>query len=289
MRCEFINQQRKSYPVSVLCRICKVSRSGYYEYIHRQESQRQKNNRRLLTEITAVFAQSRKTYGALRVQRELNARGVPCGKNRVARLMRQAGLKSVHGKKFRVLTTDSKHTLPVSSNLIDQNFEASGPNEKWGCDLTYIPTEQGWLYLAVVLDFYSRKIKGWATSHTLQATVCCDALKMALLRAHPPAKLIHHSDRGVQYACSAYISLLKKHQFIQSMSRKGNCYDNAMVESFMHTLKVECVYQRRYLTRQEAHKDIGEYIEQFYNQRRRHSSLDYCSPVEYEMHSKWIA
>ena len=287
MRCEFINQQRKSYPVSVLCRICKVSRSGYYEYIHRQESQRQKNNRRLLTQITAVFAQSRKTYGALRVQRELKARGVCCGKNRVARLMRQAGLKSVHRKKFRVLTTDSKHTLPISMNILEQNFEASAPNEKWGCDLTYIPTEQGWLYLAVVLDFYSRKIKGWATSCTLHASVCSDALKMALLRAHPPAKLIHHSDRGVQYACGEYTSLLKKHHFIQSMSRRGNCYDNAMVESFMHTLKVECVYQRRYLTRQEAHKDIGDYIEHFYNQRRRHSSLDYCSPVEYEKNNRF--
>lgn len=189
---------------------------------------------------------------------------------------------SSQAKEYRPCTTDSKHRLPVAENVLAQDFSTSAPNEKWGGDITYVSTAEGFLYFAVILDFFSRKVVGRAGGDSLHSRLCCDALKMALLRRRPPSEIIHHSDRAVQYASAEYTQLVRENAFTQSMSRKGNCYDNAMVESFFHTLKVELVNRKRYATRQEALDDITDYIENFYNVRRIHSSLDYCSPNEYQ-------
>jgi putative transposase len=266
-----------------------VSSSGYYEWLSRKESLRGKENRVLTVKIRALFNESDSTYGAIRIHRELKKQGVQCSRNRVARIMRKEGLVSVHKKKFRPCTTNSKHRLPVAPNVIKQDFSATKPNQKWGGDISYIPTAEGFLYLAIVLDFFSRKVVGRAAGDSLQSSLCCEALTMALLRRRPPAKLIHHSDRGVQYACAAYTSLLKQHKFTQSMSRTGNCYDNAMVESFFHTLKVERVNRRNYQTKREALDDIINYIENWYNKKRTHSALDYLSPTQYEAQYKFAA
>lgn len=268
--------------ISFLCRVCKVSRSGYYEWVNREESKRDKSNNALIVQIKSIHSESRKTYGSIRIKKELASNGKKVSKNRIARLMQKEGIKSVHRAKFKPSTTDSKHNLAVASNVIHQDFTTTGPNEKWGCDITYIPTKEGWLYLAIVLDFYSRRVVGWAFDDSLHAELCCDALEMALLRRNSPEELIHHSDRGVQYASNKYCQLLKENKFIQSMSRKGNCYDNAMTESWFHTYKVECVQQVQYQTRAQARLSGIDYIENFYNTKRRHSSLDYLSPIDYE-------
>lgn len=283
MRYAFIKRHSgQRYPVRFLCEICRVSSSGYYDWLSREEPLRRKANRALGVKVRALFEESDSTYGAIRIHRELKKQGEKCSKNRVARIMRKEKLVSVHKKKFRPCTTNSSHRLPVAANVIDQDFAASKPNEKWGGDITYIPTAEGFLYLAVVLDFFSRKIVGRAAGDSLEATLCCEALNMALLRRNPPDEIIHHSDRGVQYASSQYTQILRDNKFIQSMSRTGNCYDNAMVESFFHSLKVERVKRRNYKTKKEALLDVIEYIENWYNQKRSHSSLDYVSPTEYE-------
>lgn len=262
--------------------MAQISRAGYYEWLSREESLRSRENRSLSVRIAAIYQEHRQVYGALRIWRELVEQGHACGKHRVARLMKAAGLKSVHRRKYRPQTTDSQHGLAIADNLTRQDFSAKAPNQKWGCDISYIPTGEGWLYLAIVLDFYSRKIVGYALGNSLQTSLCSEALKQACLRRNPPAELIHHSDRGVQYASSEYRQILNEHGFMPSMSRKGNCYDNAMVESFFHTLKVELIHRRRYASRQEARTDIEDYIIGFYNSIRRHSSIDYLSPNLYE-------
>jgi len=267
--------------IQALCQFVKISRSGYYDWLHRKESARSKANRALSVAINASYAESDQAYGAIRVHRDLKDEGYSCSKNRVARLMRQAGIKSVHAKKYRPCTTDSKHKLPVAANLIGQDFSVTAPNRKWGGDITFIPTKEGWLYLAVVLDFYSRKVVGFAMQNSLQTSICSNALNMACLMRRPPTELIHHSDRGSQYASNEYRAVLAKHGFKQSMSRKGNCYDNAMVESFFSTLKKERVHRQKYQTKLQAKEDIKNYINK-YNQKRRHSSLDYMSPNQYE-------
>jgi transposase InsO family protein len=256
-----------------------VERSSYYEWLGREEKPEEL---KLVAEIRSVFAQSRKTYGAIRLTRELRERGYRINKKKVARIMKQEGLKSVHRKKFKVVTTDSNHNNPVANNLLEQDFTATAPNQKWASDITYIRTAQGWIYLAVVIDLYSRKIVGWSTSDSLETELCLKALKMALLRRGAPKELIHHSDRGVQYTSFLYRLLLKQNGITPSMSAPGNCYDNAVVESFFHTLKVECVYQFDFETRNEARREISDYIEGFYNCLRRHSALDYLNPSEYE-------
>ena len=262
--------------------MAQISRAGYYEWLGREESLRSRENRSLSVRIAAIYQEYRQVYGALRIHRELAAQGYACGKHRVARLMKAAGLKSVHRRKHRPQTTNSKHGLAIADNLIRQDFSAKAPNQKWGCDISYIPTGEGWLYLAIVLDFYSRKIVGYALGDSLQTSLCSEALRQACLRRNPPAELIHHSDRGVQYASLEYRRILEEHCLMPSMSRKGNCYDNAMVESFFHTLKVELIHRRRYPSRQEAINDIQDYIQGFYNSIRRHSSIDYLSPNLYE-------
>lgn len=274
------------HSVRYLCELAQISRSGYYEHLNRVESRRDKNNRILLVSIKTSYHSSRKTYGAIRIHKDLKGAGKDCGKNRIARLMRQEGLKSVHRTKYRPQTTQSNHGLAIAPNVINQEFKASRTNEKWGCDISYISTAEGWLYLAIVLDFYSRKIVGFSTGKSLHAELCSRALKQACLRRRPPKDLIHHSDRGVQYASREYRKILQKNNFIPSMSRKGNCYDNSMVESFFHTLKVELVHRKKYLSRSQADEDINDYIWNFYNSKRRHSSLDYMSPNQYENFNK---
>jgi putative transposase len=266
----------------------KVSRSGFYSWLRRPESPQSRETRRLTGLIRTIHQESRATYGSPRVHAELLSRGETCGENRVARIMRNNEIRSKRKRRFRK-TTDSKHKLPVAPNLLDQNFNASRPNEIWLADITYIPTAEGWLYLATLEDLYSRLEVGYAMSDSLETQLVLDALQMALDRRPPPVGLIHHSDRGSQYASGDYQKRLKKYGIRSSMSGKGNCYDNAPMESFFATLKTEMVHHERFSTRAEARAMIFEFIEVFYNRTRRHSSLGYLSPAEYEMAAKGAA
>lgn len=273
---------QKEYPLTAMCKAFAVSRSGYHEWLTRGDSPRAVENAALTNRIKVIHADSFKTYGSPRVAKELIGQGIRCGENRVARLMREAEIVSNRYKRrFKPVTTQSDHQEPVAENIINQDFSATAPNQKWGSDITYIPTKEGWLYLAVVLDFFSREIVGWATSNSLNSDVAVAALLRAAGRNQLPAELVHHSDRGIQYACFRYRRLLQSMRIRQSMSRKGNCYDNAMTESFFNTLKVERIHQMDYPSREAATADIGGYIENFYNSRRRHSSLGYKSPVNF--------
>lgn len=282
MRYQFIEEHRADYPVTLLCRVMQVTRSGYYAWRNEPLSLRKVANLVLLQHIEDIFEEGRQTYGSARIQGILADQGIGCSRERVARLMQAAGLKPKTRRPFRVITTDSNHKLPVAANQLDQDFTATGPDKKWAADITYVATAQGWLYLAVVLDLYSRRIVGWAMSDSLQRQLVIDALQMAIVARRPAPGLLHHSDRGSQYASHDYQALLTRTQMVTSMSRKGNCYDNAAVESFFGTLKTELVYQRQYTTRAEARADIFEYIEVFYNRIRCHSALGYKSPVRFE-------
>jgi len=239
-------------------------------------------NQSLTQQIKQIHQHSRQTYGSPRIQAELRAQGFKCGRNRVARLMRQAQVWAKQKRKFKVTTTDSAHTYPVAPNLLNQNFTTSQSNEKWLADITYIPTAEGWLYLAAVLDLYSRRIVGWAMSDSLERPLVITALQMAVQRRQPAPGLLHHSDRGSQYASDDYQAWLTHYQICGSMSRTGNCYDNAPMESFFGSLKTELVHHCHYLSKAEAKTSIFEYIELFYNRFRRHSALLFLSPVNYE-------
>ncbi len=265
-----------------MCKLLEVSRSGYYAWLKREESSRARENRLLLAEIREIHKESRRTYGAPRVQAELRRRGRRVGKNRVARLMDENGLQSRVRRRFRPKTTDSNHKLPVAKNLLKDRSPTTALDEVWVADITYIRTDEGWLYLASVLDLHSRLVVGWSMKDTLRVELTLDALDMALKVRDPATGLIHHSDRGSQYAAKDYQKILDKHGLVASMSRKGNCYDNATKESFFHTLKTELVYHEHYRTREEARASVFEYIEAFYNRERLHSSLGYRSPVEFE-------
>lgn len=268
--------------MKALCKVCQVSTSGYYDWKKRPESQRDINNRAIPVKIRSIFKQSKNTYGAIRMTKQLKKEGSICNKKRVARIMKLENLVPVQKTKFKPSTTDSNHILPKAENVINQDFSTTGINQKWGADITYINTTQGWLYLAVVIDFFSRKVIGWALGSSLHADLACNALNMALLLRRPPKELIHHSDRGVQYAGYQYSTILDKHQITRSMSRTGNCYDNSLVESYFHTLKVELIYQMGILDISDTKNAIHDYIDNFYNSWRLHSSLDYLSPNEYE-------
>lgn len=281
MKYGFIHKQAGKYEVRMMCAVLQVSRSGYYGWLGRPASARAKSDRALLVHIREIFQQSRCTYGYPRVHKELLARGFDCGRDRVARLMREAGLRAIHKRKYRV-TTQSDHKRPVAPNLLRQDFSTESVNQKWLTDITFVPTDQGWLYLAPVLDLYSRMVVGWAMEAYLDRRLTVKALQMALARRRPPDGFVHHSDRGGQYASEEYQALLDAHGALISMSRKGNVYDNAPMESFFATLKSELIHRRRYSTRAEARVDIFEYIETFYNRRRRHSALGYLSPQEFE-------
>lgn len=271
-----------------MCQVLKVSRSGYYAWLKKPESKRKKRNKELLTEIRKIYKVSRGTYGSPRITRVLKRQGITCGKNRVARLMRDNGIVAKTKRKFKA-TTNSKHNYPVAENLLNQNFTTDQPNKVWVADITYIPTDEGWLYLAAIEDLYQRKIVGWAMDSTMTRQLTLNALRQAVWRHRPSAGLIHHSDRGSQYASYEYQQAIKDYEMIPSMSRKGNCYDNACMESFFGTLKRELIYGYRFKTRAEARQAIFEYIEVFYNRIRLHSALGYMSPVEFEQAFKTAA
>lgn len=264
-----------------MCRVLNVSRSGYYAWRKRPESRRRRDNRRLKARIIRIFKDSHQTYGSPRIHAELRDQGVFCSKKRVARIMRKSNIIARTKKKFKV-TTDSGHHLPVAANVLNQDFEAAGPDQIWMADITYIPTRQGWLYLAVVMDLFSRMIIGWSMDNRLTQPLVINALIMALKRRPQAHGVLHHSDRGSQYAAEQYQQILKSKNMLCSMSRKGNCYDNAVIESFFRSLKSDWVHHHDYQTRAQAKASIFEYIEIFYNRKRRHSALNYLSPADYE-------
>lgn len=274
-------KHREEFSIVKMCKLLRVSRAGYYEWLTRIDSPRTIENGKLSIQIREIFERSDSTYGSPRIACRLTKDGHQCSKNRAARLMRKAGLRAIHGGKYKVQTTDSNHSEPVAENLLGQDFSASEVGEKVGCDITYIETGEGWLYLAVVLDFFSRKVLGYAFSESLESGIVCEALIKAVGNHRLPAELIHHSDRGVQYASARYRALLKSLGMIQSMSRTGNCYDNATTESFFHTLKVERVHRRKYATKKIAAADIANYIDGWYNAERLHSSIGMESPEEF--------
>lgn len=282
MRFTFIAEHRSEFRVDVMCHVLRVSRSGYYAWRRRPASAQLQRREQLVVQIRQAHRQSRRRYGSPRIHAELRAQGTPCSRNTVAKLMRQDGLRSKMSRRFVVRTTDSRHAHPLAANRLNRQFQRSKPNEAWVADITYIATAEGWLYLAVVMDLYSRKIVGWAMSDSLAAELACGALEMALLHRRPGGPVLHHSDRGVQYACDEYQQLLARHGLTPSMSRRGNCYDNAAMESFFGTLKTELVHHETYATREAARQSLFEYIEVFYNRQRRHSALAYASPESYE-------
>lgn len=283
MKFAFIEDHQEEFPVEAMCRVLAVSRSGYYAWQQRPQSPQAKRQAELVEQIRQVHEESRQVYGSPRVHRELAAQGVKCSKNTVAKLMHKSGVCSKMRKRFVVRTTDSRHGHPIAPNTLDRQFQQQQPDQAWAADITYIPTAEGWLYLAALIDLCSRKIVGWATGDSLAAPLVCQALKMALVHRRPTEPLLHHSDRGVQYACDDYQALLSEHGVQPSMSRTGNCYDNAVMESFFGTLKTELVHHESYPTREAARQSLFEYIEVFYNRRRRHSALGYVSPQEYEV------
>jgi transposase InsO family protein len=277
----FVRDHSRRFPVALMCQVLGVSRSGYYAWGHRPESARRRENRRLRAKIRAIHEGSRRTYGSPRVHQALQTQGEACGRHRVARLMREDDLKAKVKKRFKA-TTDSKHTLPVAPDLLQRDFAPSVPNQVWASDITYIWTGEGWLYLAVTIDLFNRAVVGWSMSHRIDRHLVIDALTMAIKRRGPGPGLIHHSDRGSQYASADFQALLTKYGLRCSMSRKGDCWDNAPVESFFGTLKQELVFHQRYRTRQQARQSLFDYIERFYNCRRLHSKLGYLSPAQFE-------
>jgi transposase InsO family protein len=280
MKYRFISDHRGTFKVGRMCTLLNVSRAGYYAWCKRPESRRSRENRALEAKIRVLHAASHGIYGSPKIHRDLVEDGIACGKNRVARIMRKANLRSRTKKKFKA-TTDSRHNLPVAGNLLNQNFTAQAPDSVWVGDITYIATQEGWLYLAVLIDLYDRQVVGWATSPRINRQLAIDALQMALDRRNPSQGLLHHSDRGSQYASGDYQNLLFGRRIACSMSRKGNCYDNAVAESFFRLLKTEWVNHNRYVSRAEAVHSLFYYIEIFYNRKRRHSVLGYATPQEY--------
>lgn len=276
----FIHKHCEEYAVREMCEVLDVSSSGYYAWLRHQPSQREQDNEQLVMSIRDVYQWSRQSYGSPRIQAELEARGQVVNRKRVARLMRQNGIRAKRKQGYKTTTHRNPAMIPAP-NLIAQDFEARTVNEKWLADITYIETREGWLYLAVLLDTYSRKIVGWSMSPRLQTPLVKDALKMALGRRELSGDLIHHSDQGRQYTSHDFLTLLRQHHIRISMSSVGNCYDNAMMESFFATLKTECVTDC-FQTRQDARRVIFEYIEVWYNRLRRHSALGYLSPEQFE-------
>jgi putative transposase len=275
---------KTEHPIRSLCEALEVSSSGYYDWFNRQAQPgpRAQENARLVLEIARIHQDSRQTYGSPRIQVVLSQAGHAHGRHRIARLMRQQGLCGRAKGRFRVCTTDSNHDQPIAPNRLPEQPVPSAPNQVWLGDITYVSTEEGWLYLAGILDLYSRRLVGWAMSEHIDTQLIMAAWGMALTHRQPPAGLLFHSDRGVQYASHDYRHALQSAQTITSMSRKGNCYDNAAMESFWSTLKHELIYRRHFKTRAQARQAIFDFIEVFYNRRRLHSSLGYLSPIDFE-------
>lgn len=288
MRFRFIEAEKASFPVRMLCRVLAVSRSGFYAWSRRRPSERARMDARLAVEIAASHQQSRWTYGSPRVHRDLRARGWRLGEKRVARLMREHGIVPRQKRRFR-RTTHSNHGHAVAANVLDRRFVAKKRDRAWATDVTYLYTLEGWAYLAVILDLFSRRVVGWAISATNDTVLALEALGQALRGRRPPRGLIHHSDRGSPYASDEYRQRLAAHGIVSSMSRRGDCWDNAVAESFFATLRAELVDHERYETRAQAIASVGDYIDRFYNPRRRHSHLGYVSPLEYELCSEVAA
>jgi putative transposase len=281
MRYDFVEAHRGRWPVRLMCRVLCVSAGGYYDWRGRPKSAKTERREALVVAIKAVHGEVKARYGSPRIHTELVARGRPCCVRTVARLMQQHGIAAKTKRKFRC-TTDSNHAHPVAENIVDRDFNPKAANRTWSADITYIPTAEGWLYLAVVEDLYSRQIVGWSMGSRIDSRLVVDALEMALARRLPGEGLVAHSDRGSQYASEHYRGLLAKHGITCSMSRRANCWDNSPMESFFARLKKELVHDENYATRAEARASLFEYIEMFYNRIRLHSSLGYKSPVEYE-------
>lgn len=271
------------FPVELMCKVLKVSRSGYYGWLEHRPGKRAKENEVILQGIKNSFTASKGRYGSPRITSDLTALGIKVSRARVARLMKKAQIKSIIQKKYRVCTTDSNHSYPLADNHLNRDFSPTKPGKAWVSDLTYIHTQEGWLYLTIIMDLYDRKIIGWALSESMKAAhTSIPAWKMAVKNRPVESTLIFHSDRGVQYACHSFTNELKACPLIlQSMSRKGNCWDNAVAESFFKTLKSEMIYQQEFETRQMAKLDLFEYIETWYNRQRRHSALNHLSPLNY--------
>lgn len=281
MKYAWIDARRRAYPLPAMCETLAVSISGYRAWKRGGSPKRKRlTDAQLLALIEALHQELRGAYGSPRMVRELRARGFPASKPRVERLMRENGIRARHKRRYKA-TTDSKHSLPVAPNVLDRNFTPTAPNQAWSADLTYVWTDEGWLYLAVVLDLFNREIVGWSIKPRMRADIVTDALTMAWFRRKPAPGLIHHSDRGSQYASDVFQSKLTEYGMRCSMSRKGNCWDNAPTESFFNSLKNERVHGTRYATRAEAIADLFDYIEVFYNRSRRHSVLGYSSPTQF--------
>ena len=285
MRCACIARHRDEFPVRLMCRVLAVSSSGFYAWCKRAPSGRALANERLLLNVRVAFTASDETYGSPRIHRELRAQGETVGRHRVARLMRADGLIGRTRARRRQQTTDSNHNEPIAPNVLDRQFDVNGVaavNQVWVSDITYVPTREGFLYLATVLDLASRRVVGWAMRETLDAELAVRALEMAVGTRQPGAGLVHHSDRGSQYASAAYRALLARHGMVASMSRRGDCWDNAVAESFFATLELELIVKSTWRSRDAARLAIFRYIETWYNRKRRHSTLGYVSPAEYE-------
>lgn len=281
MRYRFVRQHAQQFPISTMCRLLAVSPSGYYAWRTRPESPTARQNRLLTVRIKEVHARSRRTYGRRRIHAQLRREGVVCSRNRVGRLMRQAGVHGLRRRSFRA-TTNSRHSFPAAPNLLARNFTATAPDQVWVTDITYLACAEGWAYLATVMDLHSRRIVGWAMQSTLECSLTRNALEMAISQRRPAPGLTLHSDRGIQYACGDYRALLDRHGLIPSMSRKGDVWDNAPKESFFGTLKGELVQHWGRPAREQARRQVFEYIEVFYNRQRLHSSLGYLPPVAFE-------
>jgi len=277
-----IQQYEQQFTVGLMCRLLTVSRSGFYQWKKRPPSKRSQTREALAAEVQRVFEDESARAGSPRIAKRLNDEGHRASRHTVAKIMKTQGWRAKARKKYKA-TTHSNHTLPVAPNLLAQNFEADAPDQKWVSDITYIWTDEGWLYLAVVLELYSRRVIGWAIAERMTAKLVCDALIMALWRRHLPQGVIVHSDRGSQYCSAAYQKLLDKNQLVCSMSKKGDCYDNAAMESWNHSLKVEAIHGERFLTRAIAKQHVFDYIEVYYNRKRLHSKLGYMSPEAFEL------
>lgn len=286
MKYAWIDEQRDSYPLQALCEMLSVSTSGFAEWKRGSEPRYWLSDAQLLAVIGAIHQEYRQAYGSPRITQELKLRGIPTSLARVKRLMKVHGLRAKHKRRYKV-TTDSKHTLPVVSNHLNRQFQTQRPDEVWLADITYIPTREGWLYLAVVMDLYTRMIVGWSMDSRMTRELTLNALRMARFKRKPKSSVLHHSDRGSQYCSHDYQALLKEYGMQMSMSRKGNCWDNAPMESFFNSLKNERVFHEDYLTREKAKQDLFEYIEMFYNRKRLHSTLNYRSPLQH--YETWIA
>ena len=282
MKYAWIKEHSKDFNITVMCRVIKVDRASYYHWIKRGSIVK-KEDKQLKKLIQIIFQQSRFNYGTRRIKNELNRLyGLRVSRKRIGVIMRSLGLKAKTKKLYKINTTDSNHNLPVAPNILNRDFNVSEPDMKYVGDITYIPTKEGWLYLAVVIDLYSRKVVGWSMDNTMKVDLVNNALNMAIITRKPPKGLIWHTDRGSQYASYSHKSLLQQYGITQSMSRKGNCWDNAVAESFFHTLKTELIYHQTYETKAEANQAIFEYIEVYYNRQRSHSANNYLSPVEFE-------